>query len=68
MECNENFLRQMLHSPYGSVVAEAICSRLDEGGTVTITNGCTLKLKNRDEALRTFKKDFHWPPSHADGQ
>jgi hypothetical protein len=67
MECNENFLREMLHSPYAKAIAEAICTRLDEGKTVTITNGCTVKLTNRAEALQTFERQFHWTPSHATG-
>jgi hypothetical protein len=65
MHCNDKFLRQMLHSPYGEAIAEAICTRLDEGKTVTVTNGGELELSTREQALQTFREEFNWYPNKA---
>ena len=55
----------MLHSPYGEAIAEAICTRLDEGKTVTVTNGGELELSTREQALQTFREEFNWYPNKA---
>jgi hypothetical protein len=64
MNCDENTLREMMVSVYGSGVGQCILEKVAGGEPVTIAqgNGITLLLTDVGETLRVLLEGFEWRP------